>query len=216
MVRTSRLGAPWLVGGTLLLALCAVRGATFVSAANTPLGFVDVKRTINEYKKAADYAKSLETFRAELQKPLTELESGMLLDEGQRNDLKTLLAKPQRSAAEEQKLTALQTQNQNNETELRRLEALPNPTAEETRKKTEFINRMNDQNTKAATLNDRLSKQYAAKQQELDNQVRTDIQAAIDSVAADQGVDVVIDKEAVLHGSKEKDITDAVIAKLNK
>ncbi len=207
--------APWLIGGAVALSLLVVRGAPWVSAANTPLAYVDAQRVIAEYKQAAEYAKSLNSFRNELQKPLDELQMGMLLDDGQRNDLKTLLAKASLTPAEQAKLNALKKQNEDNAAELRRLEALPTPSEQERKRRTELINRVNDQNAKAAALNDRLSRQFADRQREMDNKVRAEIQAAIDAVATQQAIEIVLDKEAVLHGGQDKDITDAVVAKLN-
>lgn len=215
MIRVQRQGRLLLIGGALLLAVVAVRGTGRVSAANSPLGYVDVNRTIAEYKKAEEYAKSLDAFRSELQKQLSELEWGIFLDEGERNDLKTLLQKANLTQQEQAKLEALKKRNADTIEELKRLEAVAQPTPEQLKRRTALVNRLQAQNTVAGALNEKLSKQYSAKKQEMDERVRSEIQSAIDSVAAQQAVEIVLDKDAVLHGSKDKDLTDAVIAKLN-
>ncbi|MGQ9523748.1 MAG: OmpH family outer membrane protein [Armatimonadota bacterium] len=194
---------------------CAVAAAQDAKPARIPLAYVDLDRVLAEYKQAAQLSKQLEEYRASLQKQLDNLRAGALLEDKDRQELEQLQQVVSPNEAQKKRLQELADIEAQREREMSELSAKATLTDAEKARHTQLLNLLNAQNRRAQELNRKLSAEYDRKRNEIDTQVRNAIQAAINAVAEEKGIDIVIDKKAVLRGGADRDITDAVIAKLN-
>jgi Skp family chaperone for outer membrane proteins len=179
------------------------------------LAFVDLDRVVAGYKEAANLTKQLEEYRASLQKQLDNLRAGALLDDKERQELENLQKIASPNEAQRKRLQELADLEARRESELTELSNKPNLTEAEKARHTQLLNLLNAQNRRAQELNMRLSAEFEKRRQEADQKVRSAIEAAIVAVANEKGIDVVIDKKAVLFSKAGRDITDDVLAKLN-
>lgn len=180
-----------------------------------PLAFVDLDRVVAGYKEAANLTKQLEDYRASLQKQLDDLRAGALLDDKERQELESLQKIASPNEAQKKRLQELADLEAQREREMTELSNKPNLTEAEKARHTQLLNLLNAQNRRAQELNLRLSAEFEKRRQEADQKVRSAIEAAIVAVANEKGIDVVIDKKAVLFSKAGRDITDDVLAKLN-
>lgn len=201
--------------------ICVAIAASLIAAAQDarpariPLAFVDLDRVLSEYKQAAALGKQLEEYRASLQKQLDNLRAGALLDDKDRQELEQLQQVASPSEAQKKRLQELADLEAQREREMNELSAKATLTDAEKARHTQLLNLLNAQNRRAQELNRKLSADYERRRNEVDTQVRSAIQAAINAVADEKGIDIVIDKKAVLRGGPDRDITDAVLSKLN-
>jgi len=192
-----------------------IAAAEDAKPARIPLAFVDLDRVLSEYKQAAALGKQLEEYRASLQKQLDNLRAGALLDDKDRQELEQLQQVASPNEAQKKRLQELTDIEAQREREMNELSAKATLTDAEKARHTQLLNLLNAQNRRAQELNRRLSADYERRRNEVDTQVRNAIQAAINAVADEKGIDIVIDKKAVLRGGADRDITDAVLSKLN-
>jgi Skp family chaperone for outer membrane proteins len=206
---------------TLLLAVLAAAtigvsaGAQNNASAKIPIAFVDLDRVLDEYQQANVLRKDLQTYSENLQKQLDNLRAARLLDDKDRQEMEALLKLPSPTDEQKKRIQALADIEAQREAEMATLSAKEPKTDAEKARHTQLLNLLNAQNRRAQELNRQLTAEMDQKIKETDDKVRKAILDAVNAVADEKGIDIVIDKKAVLRGGQDRDITDAVLKKLN-
>jgi Skp family chaperone for outer membrane proteins len=158
--------------------------------------------------------KQMTELKTRLEDALVKRQQVALLTDEQRKELEKLLAKTPASDADKARIAELQAGTEKLEKELLELNQKPNPSEAESA-------RIKDLTARMASARQQMTTEQAQAQKELnENMVKTmstlqdRIFKAIEEVAKDRGLAMVVHKEARLFGGE--DITDAVISKLKK
>jgi Skp family chaperone for outer membrane proteins len=203
-----------LVGGVVL----ARPGSTAAgkSSAAIPVGFVDIDEVMDKSAAGQAAKKQAQVLRTQLESGLTKKQQMALLTAEQRAELEKLQAKPenQKSDADKAKIADLTAAGDALEKELLALQQKASPTDADRGRIEDLTKRMmsarqaleNDQQDAQKQLNDQGAKIMGDLQEK--------IYKAVEDVAKDRGLAMVVHKEARLFGGE--DITDAVINKLKK
>ena len=197
----------------LLLAFAAV-SVPLSAQQQTTIGFVDVQKVFQDYEKTASSNKTLEALGKKLDAQLQSLSQHKLLSETERAQLLQLVGKDTLTDKEKESLKALDDRQKALEQELQTLQQKNPPTDQEKARLKELMDTSSKTDEQLAKLSDEFENQFNAKKDELSKAIRDDILAAIETVAKEKKIGVVIDKIAVLYGGT--DITQPVIDKLNK
>jgi outer membrane protein len=200
-------GAAFFIGG--------VARAADAPAGKVAVAFVDTARIMNESKAVAALQVEFQEFRKGQQKQLDNLYAGRFLDDKERAELESLQKVATPNANQSSRLTELAKMSDTREQEAKRLSVLEKPTDEERARLTQLSNWADKQNQRAAQLQDTIEKETQQKTQDMNRRALASIQAAIKSVAQDKGIDMVIDRQAVLFSIDGRDLTDAVLQKVN-
>lgn len=184
-------------------------------AADAPgsIGMVDVAAVFQGYERTTKSNGELEAFRSQLVKQLETLSEYRLLDDNESKELADLVRKPNPTEADKQKISALQEREKALDKELKELQAKKEPTEQEKARLKELQDRTAKADDNIAKLKDESEQQFDVKKNDLSEQIRADILKAIETVAKDKKLTVVVDKMAVLFGGT--DVTDSVMEKLN-
>ncbi len=178
------------------------------------VAYVDLDRVFNEHPRMAEMRAELNRLREEAQKQLDNLYEGRLLNETERRELEQLQKLDNPTEQQRRRREELKKLSEDREKELQALESMENLTDQQRQRRAELINWLNQQNRRAMELNQQLQQQIAQKDNELTSQALDSIIKAITAVAEEMGLDMVIDKKAILYAKKEQDITQQVLAKL--
>jgi outer membrane protein len=196
-----------LVGG--LLAAPAV-------AADAPplsLGYVDVQEVFGKYEKTKTCNADLEAYAKQLEQTMQAIAPYKLLDDNEFKELMDLVAKPNPTDKDKERLAALEGREKALDKELKDLQANKEPTELEKARLKELQDKSAKADDEIAKLSDQYDNQFNAKKDELSKQIRDDILKAIDAIAKQKALNLVMDKVAVLYGGV--DITQPVIENLN-
>jgi Skp family chaperone for outer membrane proteins len=189
--------------------------AADASSAKIAVGFVDFARVMSEAKPVSDLdGQFKETLKAQ-QKQLDNLYAGRLLDDKERQELENLqkIAKP--SDAQIKRMADLAKLSDDREQELSRLTRLENPSDDERARRTDLSNRFDRQNQRVLQLQDTLNDLRQKKQGDILKQATDLIINAIKAIAQERGLDMVVERQAVLFGKDDQDLTGAVLQRLN-
>lgn len=202
--------------------LCAV-AVTAVLLLGTPVGAqeaarvgkIDMQRVFAESKL---YQQLAEQLNALAQKLVARLEQrskrySLLLDE-EWNRLAELLDKgPGLTDAERATMQELQKLNNDRDVELARLEGLPELNEEQRKKYQELVAKRTQAQQGIEDLKARVNQQIKEQDEELTAQFNAKLEAAVEKVALEKKLEVVVQSRFVLYGGL--DITDAVLEVLN-
>ena len=208
MMRTPRFLLP-------ILAVSLALG--MASAADQPsrVGKIDMERVFKEYKL---YQQLTEQFNAYAQKLVSRLEQrskrySLLLDE-EWNRLAELLDKGAAATpAERAALQELQKVNNDRDVELAKLEGLPEFTDAQKKRFQELAAKRTQARQGIEEMKLRVKQQIDERDAELTAQFNGKLQTAVEQVADQLKLEVVVQSQVVLFGGT--DITDQVITALN-
>ena len=194
----------------LIVALAAV-GA--VQAADT-FGFVNVQDVFQGYEKTAKSNAELDALSKQLVAKLQVMDENLLLSDSELQELMTLRIKGQLTDPENARMKALQDREIVLDKELADLSSKKEPTAQEQARLKELQDRQVKSRESSDKLKDESEKTFGDRSKALSQEIRDDIVKAIEAVAKDKKLSMVVDKEAVLYGGT--DVTKDVLDKLGK
>jgi Skp family chaperone for outer membrane proteins len=187
---------------------------TAARAAAVPLGYVDIKLVFQQAPVAQAAVKQAEQLKAQLQGELALKQDTLILTDVERTELNGLLAKPTPSDKEKARLAELRGKTAKLDEELRNLRQKPTPTETEKARLQELTQLFSTAENKLRSDMDTLQGQLDQKGDELMSGLQDKILKAVEEVAKDQGLAMVVDKQARLFGGD--DITSQVVGKLKK
>lgn len=183
-------------------------------AADQSIGFVDFQKAFSDYKKTKASDESLSAYAKGLETQLTAVAQHKLLDNGERTQLLALVAKPAKTDKDNEQIKSFDDREKALEQELQGLQGKNPPSEQEKARQKELMDRASKADDDLAKMSEDFNKQLKAKQDDLVNIIRDDIVKAVDAVAKEKKLTVVLDKGSVLFGGL--DVTQAVVDKLNK
>jgi Skp family chaperone for outer membrane proteins len=208
---------PALVVMTLIaIAALARPGNTANSrpSAALPVGYVDMDEVAAKSVVGQNTKKQATELKNKIQDDLEKKQQIAYLTAAQRDELEKLQAKTSTTDAEKARIAELQGTTAKIDKELLELSQKTSPTAAETAR----IKELTDQRAKGI---EKFTSDRDAAQQELDNQalelvtgLQDKITKAVEDVARERGLAMVVHKEARIFGGE--DITEAVIGRLKK
>jgi Skp family chaperone for outer membrane proteins len=183
-------------------------------SSGVPLGYVDVKLVFQQAPVAQEAVKQAEQLKAQLQSQLALKQDTLALTEAERTELNALLAKASPSDTERGRIATLRGKTAKLDEELRGLRQKPTPTDTEKTRLQELTQLFSTAETKLRSDMESLQGQLDQKGDELMSSLQDKILKAVEDVAKDQGLAMVVDKQARLFGGV--DITSQVVGKLKK
>ncbi|MFN3650346.1 MAG: OmpH family outer membrane protein [Armatimonadota bacterium] len=179
--------------------------------------FVDLTKALGEYRKSSAFTKYEQKLRAQhriFSEEMQLLAGVRYCTEDEKKEALTILAKPQKTAAENQRLEALKKKSDQLDNELAALAQKQNPTDADTKR----ISELNAKRTDAvrdlakedADRRDRLRKMES----DLLTDVEQDLLKVVEKVAKEYKVPAIYNLKSVLYGGQ--DLTDEVIKRLPK
>jgi Skp family chaperone for outer membrane proteins len=187
---------------------------TAARAAAVPLGYVDIKLVFQQAPAAQAAVKQAEQLKAQLQSELALKQDTVILTDAERAEMNSLLAKPTPSDKEKARIGELRGKTAKLGEELRNLQQKPTPTDTEKARLQELTQLFSTAENKLHSDMDTLQGQLDQKGDELMSGLQDKILKAVEEVAKDQGLAMVVDKQARLFGGD--DITSQVVGKLKK
>lgn len=187
---------------------------TAARAAAVPLGYVDIKLVFQQAPAAQAAVKQAEQLKAQLQSELALKQDTLILTDVERTEMNSLLAKPTPSDKEKARIGELRGKTAKLDEELRGLRQKPTPTETEKARLQELTQLFSTAENKLRTDMETLQGQLDQKGDELMSGLQDKILKAVEEVAKDQGLAMVVDKQARLFGGD--DITSQVVGKLKK
>jgi len=187
---------------------------TAARAAAVSLGYVDIKLVFQQAPAAQAAVKQAEQLKAQLQSELALKQDTVILTDAERAEMNSLLAKPTPSDKEKARIGELRGKTAKLGEELRNLQQKPTPTDTEKARLQELTQLFSTAENKLHSDMDTLQGQLDQKGDELMSGLQDKILKAVEEVAKDQGLAMVVDKQARLFGGD--DITSQVVGKLKK
>jgi Skp family chaperone for outer membrane proteins len=200
------------VAGLGAMLLTVRPGDTAPRPAAVPLGFVDIKAVFQQAPAAQAAVKQAEQLKAQLQNELALKQDTLALTDAERTELNGLLAKASPSDKEKARIAELRGKTGKLDEELRSLRQKPTPTDAEKARLQELTQLLSTAENKLRTDMEALQTQLDQKGDELMSGLQDKILKAVEEVAKDQGLAMVVDKQARLFGGV--DITPQVVGKL--
>jgi Skp family chaperone for outer membrane proteins len=208
------------VATTLLAAATGYGGPASDKGKNNDgatVGFVDLNQVSDEVKKTPSWQKMVQRSTEARQRFSTELDDMVArrhLTEAEVKELQTLQTKPKASDAERERISVLLRKSDDIDKEFNDLAQIQDL-------KTEQSARLQLLSKMRAEAGARLQQARGEREQKLadmENEMLTDLQGKILKVVAEvakgQGVEIVVDKQALLYGGR--DLTSTVIQKMPK
>jgi len=212
MVRKSLIPALAVAGlGVFLLAM---RPADTAARAVGSVGCVDVPQVVQRSPAGQAVRNQLEQLRTQLQSQLALNRDAVGLSGVERTELQTLLAKPSPSDKEKSRIGELRGKTSKLDEELRALRQKPALAETEKSRLQELTRLFSAAEDKLGSDMETLQVQLNQKRDELMGGLQEKILKAVGEVAREQGLAMVVDKQAVLFGGD--DITSQVADKLKK
>jgi Skp family chaperone for outer membrane proteins len=203
----------------LSAAILATRPATTAPARGASdttisVGYVDVQKVLQDSPAAVNARQKAEALKTQLQERLALQGNLLYLSEAEQEELKKLQEKTQTSDKEKARIAELQKKSEGAEQELRALQQKSGATDAEKSRMSELTN-LRRRNM------DRLQGEQQKAQEELDKragELMEDLQSrilkAVEDVATQEKLAMVVDKQARLYGGR--DITESVVSRLKK
>jgi Skp family chaperone for outer membrane proteins len=214
-----RIWVPALCAAALGAAILATRPAITAPARGAgdttiSVGYVDVQKVLQDSPAAVNARKQAEELKSKLQEDLAMQSDLIYLAEGEQEELKRLRAKTQTSDKEKARIAELQKKSQAAEDELRGLQQKSSPSDTERARMSE-LNNLRTKNMRGLqvaqqTAQEELDKRAGALMEDLQNRILK----AVETVATDEKLSMVVDKQARLYGGR--DITELVVNRLKK
>lgn len=189
--------------------------ASPLMAADAPVtvGFVDVQTVFQSYNKTTTAKTELEALGQKLDEQIKTLDTYKLLSDKDRQDLQTLLAKESLTDKEKEQIKAIEDRERALDSEQKDLQSKKDLTDVEKARLAELQDMAAKSTEELNKLSVSLQTKFNERQAALTEDIRKDIINAVDAVAKEKGLSVVVDKIAVITGGV--DITQQVLEKLN-
>jgi Skp family chaperone for outer membrane proteins len=200
--------------GVVVAAVVMAAAAVGAAFAVDTVGYVNVQEVFQGYDRTTKSNAELDALSKSLVAKLQVLEENMLLSHDDLEELVVLRTKANISDSEKGRMKSLQDKEIGLEKELADLSAKKEPTSQEQARLKELQDRKADAKVDAEKIRDDSEKMFKEKSKELSAAIRDDIVKAIEAVAKDKKLNVIVDKEAVLYGGV--DVTKDVLSKLKK
>lgn len=210
-----RVAAAMLAWAAVLFIVRPADAAGSANSATIPIAFVDVARVMNEAKPIADLDSEFRATLAAQQKQLDNLYAGRLLDDKERTELEAdqKLASP--SDVQRKRMADLAKLSDDREQELGRLMRLEKPSDADQARRTELAGWLDHQNQRVAQLQETLNQERQQKQADITRKAMDLILATVRGIAQERGIEMVLDRQAVLFGRDDRDLTDVVLQQMN-
>jgi Skp family chaperone for outer membrane proteins len=217
MKRTSLISA--LAVALLGFGLLAARPSALTAAprnanASLPLGFVDIKKVFNDAPAAQLAVRQAEQLKSQLQGELTLMQETLALPEAEQKQLRELMEKKNPTDADKAKITELRGRTARLAEEQRSLQTKANASEAERARLKELTDLFMSAETRLQSEMENRQTQLNQKGDELMNSLQEKILKAVEESAREQGLSMVVDKQARLFGGV--DITSNVVGRLKK
>ena len=205
-----------LIGLAVVALLAAGMICGPVAAAETPssFGFIDVQGVFDGYEKTQKSNAQLDMLSKQLETRLKTISEFKLLDEAEGKELMDLKVMENPADKDKDRMKALEDKERALDAELKDLQSKKEPTDQDKARLKELQDISAASDNTLLKLNEDYTKQLRAKNEELAKEIRDDMLKAIETVAGENKINVVLDKIAVLYGGM--DLTEAVTKELNK
>jgi Skp family chaperone for outer membrane proteins len=202
--------------GAALFASRPAKTAPAKGAGDTPIsvGYVDVQKVLQDSPAAVNARKDAETLKTRLQERLAQLNNLLFLNDADQTELKALQDKDQPADKDKQRIAALQQKSEQAETEYRNLAQKANATDTEKARLTELSQMRTRNMGKLQSAQQEAQEELDKKAGDLMDGLQARILKEVETVATDEKLTMVVDKQARLYGGR--DITELVVAKLKK
>ena len=209
---------PILPAVLVVLILCAACGSSLAAvakpAAETKIGVVEMEKVWKDYELSKKYSADFEALRAKKKAQLDRWDRNRLLTEVQLRELDTLYDKAGPTDGDKARIKAIEDDATKLDAEMKDLQAKKEPTVDDKK-------RLDELNARSAKTDETLRKMAEQADTELadinakwSKEVKDNITAAIQKIAEQKGIPLVLDKTAVLFGGT--DLTTPVVDYLNK
>jgi Skp family chaperone for outer membrane proteins len=204
-----------LLGVGLLAARPSITtAAPRAAASGLPLGFVDIKKVFNDAPAAQAAVRQAEQLKSQLQGELTLMQETLALTGAEQKQIRELMEKKNPSEAEKAKIAELRGRTAKLAEEQRSLQQKPNPTDAERARLKELTDLFMSAETRLQSEMENRQGQLNQKGDELMSALQEKILKAVEETAKEQGLSMVVDKQARLFGGV--DITSGVVNRLKK
>jgi outer membrane protein len=176
-------------------------------------GLVDMDRVADEYRQMHELNQQFQDFQRDQERQLQEKHKIRLLTEAERQEYADLSATAAPTDANKKRVQELEALSGTREQRLLELRQNKERTAEEEAEAKQWGGLYEKSITDLASLQAELQASRLAKYEELSKVVADNVTKAVQSVAEQQKLTLVLRKDAVLYGGT--DITEAVLTKLN-
>lgn len=200
-----------IVAGAVLMV--ATGTAALAAAPASEVGVVDIEQIYASHPRLQELNRRFADFRQQQEAQLQRMFQTRLLTDEEQREFMDLLEMGAPTEAREARLTGLAEDSTQREQRLAELRQNESRTAEEEQEYTELEQTHNRRVAELTNLQLTLEQAVTDKHDELWALVTENVEAAIQAVAEEQSLTLVLQKEAVLYGGV--DITDAVVALLS-
>lgn len=183
--------------------------------ANTGLGFVDLGQVTDKIKETKEWevsVKQFETEKSRLKNEIEGLTKVRYLSSPERQELTTLRAKQKPSDSEKARIDALEAQSGKLEQDYQRLATVEKPTDQQKAEIQKLAKLREDSISGLQEETNKRAGQLQKMEEELLEKMQKKILTAVEGVAQNQGLSMIVDRQAVLYGGQ--DITQDVLKKL--
>jgi len=178
------------------------------------VGYVDVQKVLQDSPAAVNARKDAEALKTHLQERLAQLNNLLFLNDADQTELKALQDKDQPTDKDKQRIAALQQKSEQAEAEYRNLTQKTSATDTEKARLTD-LGQMRTRNMgKLQSAQQEAQEELDKKAGDLMDGLQARILKEVETVATDEKLTMVVDKQARLYGGR--DITELVVAKLKK
>lgn len=199
------------VAGAVLMV--ATGTAALAAAPASEVGVVDIEQIYASHPRLQELNRRFADFRQQQEAQLQRMFQTRLLTDEEQREFMDLLEMGAPTEAREARLTELAEDSTQREQRMAELRQNESRTAEEEQEYTELEQTHNRRVAELTNLQLTLEQAVTDKHDELWALVTENVGAAIQAVAEEQSLTLVLQKEAVLYGGV--DITDAVVALLS-
>jgi len=184
------------------------------STDDVKVGVVDIQRVYKDAPRVKQYEEELSAFNQMLTTKLEIRAQNLLLTETEIRELVDLKTKTSLTAADNDRITQLNSAERAKEEELKNLQASKTLTDQQKARLKELQDLQKSAKDTGEALYNDYNSQYDSKGQDIHDKEDADVRAAVSKAADAKGMTMVFDKTALLVGGT--DITDDVINKLDR
>jgi Skp family chaperone for outer membrane proteins len=178
------------------------------------VGYVDVQKVLQDSPAAVNARKEAESLKTRLQEQLAMQGDLLFLAEPEQEELKKLQAKEQTSDKEKARIADLQRKSQAAEEELRTLQQKTGASDAEKVRLSELSNMRSRNMSRLQLAQQNAQEELDKRAGDLMEALQTRILKAVETVATEEQLSMVVDKQARLYGGR--DITEMVVNRLKK
>jgi len=202
-----------LLGLMATLVLLGTVSVAWSAEAPSTIGVVDMERVANEYGEMQQLNMEFQNFLHEQDQKLKRHHAARMLKDEERQEYLDSTEMGAPTEGMKARLKELEDLSAAREKRMLELGKKEECTAEEQAELTELETLYNERMEALADLQAEIQASKLAKYDELSQLVTDNVDKAVEAVAEEQKLTIVVKKESVLHGGV--DITDAVLQKLN-